>query len=274
MINLTSKHSSLIDHIIRQTHFFLQFVNNNSNFSTIIKLSSASHQLLRDIVQFLEHISEKNLVFTDWTLYQKFFNIVIRTVTREATDFAEWLEKRKKIYKQFRSSLVDAITKTSRTSQSIRSTTLEISFRNKNSSKELIRVLFKLSKNLSSKMQTTQIFLRKNKRNHSADQFKNVAESFAEFFTESLESSQNFAKSFKNNSLSERTRNEMSKTILQKLKNRHSKVFKDHKELSQSIISSSSNEADMTKQQQQNRSNQNIQNMIQVVIREMMSKII
>jgi hypothetical protein len=34
-INLTSQHSFLSDHIIRQTHFLLQFVNNNSNFQRL-----------------------------------------------------------------------------------------------------------------------------------------------------------------------------------------------------------------------------------------------
>ncbi len=122
LIILTSQHSFLNDHIIWQAHLLLQFVNNNSNFSAIIKLSSTSHQLLRDIIRFFKHINEKNLVFTNWALNQKFFNIIIRTITRKIIDFAKWLKKCKKIYEQSRSSSVNAITKKSKTSQFIRST--------------------------------------------------------------------------------------------------------------------------------------------------------
>jgi hypothetical protein len=141
--------------------------------------SSTSHQLLRDIVRFFEHINEKNLVFTDWKLNQKFFNIAIWTITRKVIDFAKWLKKRKKIYKQFRSLSVNVITETLRTSQSTQSITSEISFRNKESFKELIRVSFKLSKNLSFKTHQSEIFLRKNKEKHSTERLEIISESFA-----------------------------------------------------------------------------------------------
>jgi hypothetical protein len=116
-------------------------------------------------------------------------------------------------------------------------------------------------------MQSSQSFLRKDKEKEMSELSKNFEES-------STDSSQNLTESFENISLSERTRNEISKEILQKLRNRHSKTFTNHRKSSHFIISFSSSEADMIEQQQQNRSNQNIQNMIQIVIREMMSKII
>jgi superfamily I DNA and RNA helicase len=127
-------------------------------------------------------------------------------------------------------------------------------------------------------VQSSQIFLRKNKEKQSIAQFENIESSFAESFRElselSAESFQNFAESFKNISLSEKTRDEISKVILQKLKNRHSKAFKDHRKSSHLIISFSSSEVEITRQQQQNRFDQNIQKMIQAMIREMMSEII
>jgi DNA gyrase/topoisomerase IV subunit B len=101
------------------------------------------------------------------------------------------------------------------------------------------------------------------------EHLKNIADSSVIFFVELSE-----RKNSSIQSLSEKTRDEISDVILQKLKNRHSEAFRDHRESSHSIISFSSSEADMTEQQQQNRSNQNIQNMIQTVIREMMSEII
>jgi predicted house-cleaning noncanonical NTP pyrophosphatase (MazG superfamily) len=100
--------------------------------------------------------------------------------------------------------------------------------------------------------------------------FQNLAESSQNF----AGSFQNFTESFENISLSERARDEISEIILQKLRNRHSKIFTNHKESSHFIISFSSSEVEMTKQQQQNRSNQNIQDMIQAIIRDMMSEII
>jgi HD-GYP domain-containing protein (c-di-GMP phosphodiesterase class II) len=146
---------------------------------------------------------------------------------------------------------------------------------------------FKLLKNISK--ESTKNLLRKNKEKKkfveikkitksSIDFSKNLTEQSVHCFTNSAEfssfSAQNFAKSFKNISLSEKTRNEISEIILQKLKNRYSKIFTNHKKSFHFIILFSSNEAKMTKQKQQNRLNQNIQKMIQAMIREMMSEII
>ncbi len=65
-----------------------------------------------------------------------------------------------------------------------------------------------------------------------------------------------------------------SQSSLQKLKNRQSEAFSKYKKSSQFIISFFvSSEADMT-EQNQNRANEDIQDMIQTIIREMMSKII
>jgi hypothetical protein len=87
-------------------------------------------------------------------------------------------------------------------------------------------------------------------------------------------SSQDFAELSKNILQIERTKNEVSKVILQKLKNRHLKAFKNHKKSFHFIISFSFSEANMTRQQQQDRHDQNIQKIIQAMIREMMSEII
>jgi hypothetical protein len=140
-------------------------------------------------------------------------------------------------------------------------------------------------------VQSSQIFLRKNKEKQSIAQFENIksssaesfkelseslaesSQNFSEFFQNFSESSQNFAESFKNISLSERTRDEISKIILQKLKNRYSKAFTNHKESSHSIIFSSFSEVEMTNQHS-DRVDQNMQKMIQTIIRKMMSKII
>jgi replication initiation and membrane attachment protein DnaB len=116
--------------------------------------------------------------------------------------------------------------------------------------------------------------LKKNKEKKISAQIEISSQSSTRSIRELSESSQNFAEFFKNISISERTRDEISKIILQKLKNRHSEAFQNHRESSHFIISSSFSEADMTEQQQQNRSNQNIQNLIQAVVREMMSEII
>jgi replication initiation and membrane attachment protein DnaB len=130
-----------------------------------------------------------------------------------------------------------------------------------------------LKKNKDKKL-FTQI---KKIKESSIDFSKNLAESSVDCFTNSAElfsfSVQNFAELFENISLSERTRNEVSKVILQKLKNRHSEAFKDHKKSFHSIISSSFSEAEMTSQHFE-RIDQNMQETIQAVIREMMSKII
>jgi hypothetical protein len=99
---------------------------------------------------------------------------------------------------------------------------------------------------------------------------ENIADSFIIFFAELFEQNENFTIQ----SLFERTRDEISKIILQKLKTRNSKIFQEHKESCHSIISFSSSEVEITRQQQQNRSNQNIQKMIQAMICEMMSEII
>jgi hypothetical protein len=104
----------------------------------------------------------------------------------------------------------------------------------------------------------------------SARSKRNFAESSQNF----AELSQNFTKSFENISLFEETRDKIFEVILQKLRNRHSKTFTNHRESSHFIISFSSSEVEMTKQQQQNRFDQNIQKMIQAMIREMMSEII
>ncbi len=193
---------------------------------------------------------------------------------------------------------------TSRTSQFIRSTTSETFFRNKESSKELIKMSFKLFKNNSKK--TAKSFSKSKEKQlstqikNSSESFnflirdltesfkKNVAKSFAELFKELSRLIENIADSFiiffvelfeQNEnfiiqSLSERTRNEISKVILQKLRIRNSEIFQEYKESCHSIISFSSSEVEMMKQQQQNCSNQNIQKMIQTMIREMMSEII
>jgi hypothetical protein len=209
------------------------------------------------------------------------------------------LKERRKKYEQFRSSSTNEnLSETSRTSQSIRFITSKTSSKNRELFKELIKVSFKLSQNLSSKVQSSQIFLRKNKEKQSITQFENIksssAESFRELSKSSTESSQNFsessqnfsessqnfseffqnfAESFKNISLSERTRDEISKIILQKPKNRHSETFTNHKESSHSIIFSSFSEVEMTSQHSE-QVDQNMQEMIQTVIRRMMSKII
>jgi hypothetical protein len=152
---------------------------------------------------------------------------------------------------------------------------------------------FKLFKNISSKNKSKK-FLRTDKKKQSAqfsdiaeslifvfekfsDHIKNVAESSIDF-SKNLKSSidfyTNFAKRFKNTALFEKTCDQISKVILQKLRTRNSQIFQKHKESSHFIISFFFSGADMIEQQQQNRSNQNIQNMIQIVIREMMSEII
>jgi hypothetical protein len=66
-----------------------------------------------------------------------------------------------------------------------------------------------------------------------------------------------------------------SQNSLQKLKNKRSKVFRNHKESTQSIISFFvSSESEMTDQHQNERFDRNIQKMIQAIIREMISEII
>jgi hypothetical protein len=204
------------------------------------------------------------------------------------------IEETQKIYEQFRSSSVDEETETSRTSQFIAFITSKASSRNKKSSKELIKMSFKLSKNNSKK--TKKSFL-KNKEKQISIQFKKFTESyidsskniasFAHFFRKLTEDLRNIADSFtvvcaklsESNenfsiqSLSEKTRNEVSKIILQKLRTRNSKIFQKHRESCHSIISFSSSEVEMTSQHSE-RSNQNMQEMIQTVIREMMSEII
>ncbi len=255
MTILTSFEASVVHSFtIRQAHLLLQFVNKNSKLSTIVKLASSSKQVLKNIARFFEYIVKKDSVSTNWALNQRSFNSAIKVVTRKITDFVEWLKERRKIYEQSRSSSIDAITEISRISQSIRFTTLEISFKNKDSSKEFIRVSFNLLKNISK--ESIKKFLKKNKEKEISAQIEisfeqstrsiRLSKSFQNF----AESSQNFAESSKNISISKRTRNEISKIILQKLKNRHSKTFQNHRESSHFIISSSFNEADMTRQQQ------------------------
>jgi hypothetical protein len=226
-------------------------------------------------------------VSIDWVLSQKFFNTIIKIVIKETTDCAKWLEKRRKKYEQFRSSSTsENFIQISRTSQFIRFTTSETSFRNKKSSRKLIRVSFKLSKNILKK--TTKNYLKKNKDKELSAQFKkitkssidsskNLAESSDDCFTNSAESSsffvRDFTESFENISLSEKTRDEISKVILQKLKNRHSETFQNHKESFHSIIFSFFSEAKITSQHLE-QVDQNMQKMIQAIIREMMSKMI
>jgi hypothetical protein len=275
---------------MRQTHLLYHFVLNNANYSSVRKLSQFTRDVLRDIVHFFEYTSEKNFLSIDWALDSRSFNEVIRTLLKKITIYAEWLKDRRKVSEEDKSSSAERnissieISNTSRTSQFIRSIISKTFFRNKRFFKKLIKMSFKLSKNLSSKIQSTQIFLRKNKRKQSITQFKNIEASSAEIFkklSESsvessrnfAESSQNFKNSFENISLSEKTRDEVSKVILQKLKNRHSETFTNHKKSSHSIISFSFNEVEMTNQHSE-RIDQNMQEMIQAIIREMMSKII
>jgi uncharacterized protein Yka (UPF0111/DUF47 family) len=171
-------------------------------------------------------------------------------------------------------------------------------------------VSFKLLKNISKK--STKDFLKKNKEKELFAQIKKITESFINSsknltkssihcFTNSTESSnfffrkliedsrniksftklfeklsislQNFAESFKNISQFEKTRDEVSKIILLKLKTRHSEIFKNHKKSSYFIILSFFSEANMTNQHSE-RFDQNMQKMIQAIIREMMSEII
>jgi hypothetical protein len=126
-------------------------------------------------------------------------------------------------------------------------------------------MLFKLLKKILKKL--TKYFLKKNKEKQILSQIEISSQS-------SICSISSCKESFKNISLSEKTRNEISEIILQKLKNRYSKTFQNFRESSDSIIFSFFSEIEMTKQQQLNRSDQNIQKMIQVDIREMMLKII
>jgi hypothetical protein len=120
-------------------------------------------------------------------------------------------------------------------------------------------------------VQSAQIFLRKNKEKQSIAQFKSIeAIKSSQNFSESF---QNFSKSFENISLSEKSRDEISKVILLKLKNHHSEAFKDHRKSSHSIISFSFNEVEMI-DQHSDRTDQNMQEMIQAIIRDMMSEII
>ncbi len=66
-----------------------------------------------------------------------------------------------------------------------------------------------------------------------------------------------------------------SQNSLQKLKNQRSKIFKNHKESIQFIIFSFvNNESEMTDQHQKKRFDKDIQDMIQAIIREMISEII
>ncbi len=115
--------------------------------------------------------------------------------------------------------------------------------------------------------------MRKNKEKEISNQIEISSQSSARSKRNFAESFQNFTESFENISLFERTRDEMSEIILQKLKNRHSETFTNHKKSFHSIIFSSFSEVEMTSQHFE-RVDQNMQEMIQAVIREMMSKII
>ncbi len=237
IINLTSKHSQLNHHIIKQIYLLLDFVKNNSNFSAVQRLSFSSKQLLRDIIRVFKYISEKDLVSIEWALNQKSFNTAIRIVTRETTNFAKWLEKRRKIFEQARSSSINEKTKTSRISQFIKSIISKTFFRNKKSSRELIKVSFKLSKNMSSKVQSIKIFLRKNKKINDCSiqehwsficwecqKVIKIIKSFQNF----SESFQNFAESFQNFSKSSQNFTELLKNIYFTIWKNSKRNFESH----------------------------------------------
>ncbi len=113
------------------------------------------------------------------------------------------------------------------------------------------------------------------------ESFENITESaihsskdFSEqlIFEKLSKSSQNFSESSKKISQIERIRNEVFEIILQKLRNRHSKTFKDHKKSSHSIIFSSFSEINMI-EQHANRSNR-MQKMMQKMLMNMLSNLI
>jgi hypothetical protein len=115
--------------------------------------------------------------------------------------------------------------------------------------------------------------LRKNKKREISTQIEISSQSSARSKRDFAKSSQNFTESCENISLSKRTRNEISEIILQKLRNDHSKKFQNNRKSSHSIIFFSSNEIEMTSQHF-DKMDQNMQEMIQTIIRDMMSKII
>jgi hypothetical protein len=98
--------------------------------------------------------------------------------------------------------------------------------------------------------------------------FEELSESSQNF----AESSQNFTESSRKISQIERTRNEVFEIILQKLKNHHSKTFKNHKNSFHSIIFFSFNETNMI-EKHSNRSDR-MQKMMQKMLMIMLSNLI
>jgi hypothetical protein len=157
------------------------------------------------------------------------------------------LKERRTIYEENLSSSVDKFRDISRTSRATEFTTSEVSSRQKKSIRELFKVSFILSRDEPSK-------------NIARNQFTNLS---------------GFLKKQQSKVVAKSILLIFSQSSLQKLKNRRSEAFSKNRESSQFIISFSvSSEADMTCQHQSNRSDQDIQEMIQVVIRGMISKIV
>ncbi len=135
---LTSYQSSAINFfIIRQAYLLLKFVHENSKFSIVRRIVSVHKQVLQNIIKNFNHISsEKDSILIDWVLDQRSFNFAIRAVIRKITDFAKWIEKRRKIYEQNKSlSTSDYFAEISRISTITKFTTFEISLKIKNHSK-------------------------------------------------------------------------------------------------------------------------------------------
>ncbi len=103
------------------------------------------------------------------------------------------------------------------------------------------------------------------------EDLKNI-ESFTKLFKELSESFQNFAESSREISQIERIRNEIFEIILQKLKNRHSETFKNHRESFHSIIFSSFSETNMTEQHAN--CSDRMQKMMQKMLMNMLSNLI
>jgi hypothetical protein len=180
----------------------------------------------------------------------------------EITNYAERLKKQRTTHEKDKSSSAEKdvqliqISETSKTFQFIKFIISKALSRNKRSFNKLMKISFKRFKDFSSKNKSKR-FLRTDKEKESA-QFNDITESFTfvseKFFDHSkhvaeslIDSSKNlakssidcftnFAKSFKNTALFEKTRDEVSEVILQKLKTRHSKTFTNHRKSFHSII--------------------------------------
>jgi hypothetical protein len=131
-----------------------------------------------------------------------------------------------------------------------------------------------LSKDFSSKKHSLESVLKKDKEKDLSESDKNFAESSVDCFTILTESS-SFSVTNSAESSADSSKNFVeliAQSSFQQLIERKSKVFKDHRS-SHFIIFFSFSEVEMTSQHSK-RIDQNMQEMIQIVIREMMSEIV